>query len=828
MLKDEDKIERYIEFCRSKGVNDRGLKIVHDVISNPPARRVRTCSMSPNITSIFPSRKMGFTIQAESATLERASVYLKEFDSSVIGYWDQPFHKVDLKYQSGQRMVRVQSTLDYFVISDGFIGFEECKPYRKLEELEKKTPARYCWNSKNERFDIPPLGSYLSGTGLTYRIITEKDINSIFIGNLEILYNYVADQVVGDDKRIWDICVELLKLKGPMVLTELEASVPSLTRKQLFGALVQRVLHVNLQCDRLSDPERVTIAADPSQLNDMQVVSLGELERDRLVLSGSTREIEEGFNRYRCIEPIINGCDIKKVAKDSNVSVRTLQRWLSEYRKNGINGLNPKHRNKGNYGSKLSDYVESVMDDAIQSKYLTDQCKHRFHVYQLVVDRCQELNVTPPSRQAFYKRIDILIDSNALRIREGAKRAYQVTAYQGKDHETKELPFSEVTRYLQVCHIDHTQIDLQMVSVEGANLGKPWLTTIIDAFTGFVLSLYLTFCKPSTVAVMSVLRLMVKRYEVFPESIVVDGGKEFQSIYFEKLMAHYHAIVVSREGKPRGGHDVERNYGSLNTVFLDNLKGSNKLAKNIRQVSDSHAPSRLAIWEPVYFYHALIKFSDEWNKKSIKALGRSPEELRDISIRRFGLSDKRIVKFNEDFLMNVLPCPRRRGGKLRRNTPVQINRVKYWHACLKSIPREGVSVDIRYDPFDLNYIFVYYRSSWIRFRSTRPQHRHVDELDGAIFAEVARHTLYINEKAKGAGRVSLARAVEDLDEQAIKRSGSKKFEDKVCKEEESRSVDSDGESYTEEVGDAATNDYFRKSNWSLEIPDSDSDSDVEV
>ena len=100
-------------------------EVVNEIITSPPARRVNSRSMSSNLTCRFPSRKMGFTVQAESRSMELASIYIKEFDSAVMGYWDQPYHRPNLSYKSGSKNVRVPVTLDFFVISDGFIGFDD-------------------------------------------------------------------------------------------------------------------------------------------------------------------------------------------------------------------------------------------------------------------------------------------------------------------------------------------------------------------------------------------------------------------------------------------------------------------------------------------------------------------------------------------------------------------------------------------------------------------------------------------------------------------------------------------------------------------------------
>ena len=68
-------------------------------------------------------------------------------------------------------------------------------------------------------------------------------------------------------------------------------------------------------------------------------------------------------------------------------------------------------------------------------------------------------------------------------------------------------------------------------------LGRPWMTLLIDAYSRRVLPIYLTFDPPSYRSCMMVLRECVRRHKRLPQIVVVDGGKEFESTYFEALLA---------------------------------------------------------------------------------------------------------------------------------------------------------------------------------------------------------------------------------------------------------------------------------------------------
>src|SRR6185437_10710837 len=105
----------------------------------------------------------------------------------------------------------------------------------------------------------------------------------------------------------------------------------------------------------------------------------------------------------------------------------------------------------------------------------------------------------------------------------------------------------------EVVHIDHTELDVQLVdSRTGQPTGRPWATLMVDAFSRRVLAVYLTFDSPSYRSCMMVIRECVHRHHRLPECVVVDWGAEFESVYFETLLARYEVNKATRpKAKPR-------------------------------------------------------------------------------------------------------------------------------------------------------------------------------------------------------------------------------------------------------------------------------------
>jgi len=88
-----------------------------------------------------------------------------------------------------------------------------------------------------------------------------------------------------------------------------------------------------------------------------------------------------------------------------------------------------------------------------------------------------------------------------------------------------------------------------LCSSTGRNLGRPWLTIFMDAFSRRLLAFFLSLRPAFLSSCMMVLRECGPRHGRLPQILVVDGGKEFDSIYFETLLARYECTKKTR---PRG------------------------------------------------------------------------------------------------------------------------------------------------------------------------------------------------------------------------------------------------------------------------------------
>jgi len=236
-----------------------------------------------------------------------------------------------------------------------------------------------------------------------------------------------------------------------------------------------------------------------------------------------------------------------------------------------------------------------------------------------------------------------------------------------------------------------------------------------DAFSRRLVAIFLTFDPPSYRSCMMVLRDCVRRHGRFPQSLVVDGGKEFESIYFDTLLARFECTKKTRPpAKARFGSVCERLFGTSNTTFIHNLAGNTQVTKNVRQVTKSVNPKRHAQWTLADLYHCLCEWAYEiYDTIPHPALGQSPREAFTAGLAQSGYRPDRIVPYDEEFRVWTMPTTARGTARVVPGKGVKINHIFYWAPVLREPDIEQSQVPVRYDPYDAGIVYVYVRKRWV-------------------------------------------------------------------------------------------------------------------
>ncbi len=449
----------------------------------------------------------------------------------------------------------------------------------------------------------------------------------------------------------------------------------------------------------------------------------------RLFNHAKPKDIVEANRRYSLILPYLES------QQGQTGITRTIRRWRNAYQQaqklygNGFVGLLPLNSNKGNRQPRIDKAVLEFMSNFISEKYETLKQRGQLRVYESFRLACKshEPELNPPSFSRFCLEIIRRKSTEQTFKREGRRAAIQKTEFYWQLELTTPPHGS---RPFEIVHIDHTELDVELVSslaslsncqldisnTKHQNLGRPWASFMVDAFSRRLLGIYLTYDEPSYRSCMMAIRICVQRFKRFPQTIVVDGGREFNSHYFEQLMANYNCTLKHRpSANPRFGSVIERLFGTANTQFIYELAGNTQLTKRNRIITKSVSPSKHAIWTLGDLYTDIVEWGYSiYDNRPHPALGQSPNDTFNLGIALGGERLHRRVEYDDVFHLLTLPSPERGKRRIQPGQGVKIHNIYYWSNDFRDPEVEKTSVDVKYDPFNAGIAYALVNGQWVQ------------------------------------------------------------------------------------------------------------------
>lgn len=763
--------EAFQTWCAHLQFSQEAEAFITAIRSAPPVRRVR--GRVGNVAGRYPSSKMGRTIQFESH-LELWAIYTMERDEDVLEYYDQAA-RIPLRYRAASGHHTTQwHTPDFFVLRQGSAGFEEWKPAQALEGLTVSNPHRYQREGSGQ-WHCPPGEAYAERLGLFYRLRSSAEIHPRSIENLKFLQDFWAHPVVIPSEQEALVLAQVEAQPG-LRLSELLAMHPDLTVDVVWALLAAQRLFTDLTTTSLMQQAQVALfsseaaarkalappemmphppASTPPVVWDGRlwlVESGGDTMTVRpevgeplqlptthfqgLLQAGAMHRVTEAFPSPATPElrqALLHASP--KAQHEANqrlrqllayargepilVSTRSVQRWLAAYRAAeaqmgcGYLGLLPRTAERGDRTSRLPEASLHLLETVLKTHYATPHARGGAAVYRLYGERCTQAGIPPVSERTFYRVLARFTSPEVTSARRGRRAAYaEQPFFWWLDQTTPrhgERPFA-------LAHLDHTEVDLELVSsVTGKPLGRPWATFLVDAYSRRLLAVYVTYDPPSYRSAMMAVRRCVQRYGRLPQELVVDGGPEFGSVYFETLLARYFITKKERPvAQPRAGAVVERLFGTTNTEVVHLLLGNTQAMKTPRQATPEVDPKRLAVWTLERFSARLTQWAEEvYDQLEHPALGMSPRAAFTQGMQFAGARAHRMIAYSEDFLMLTRPTTRSGRAKVDPARGITVNWLHYWHPTMRAPQVAGSTVPVRYEPFDLGVVYAFIQGQWL-------------------------------------------------------------------------------------------------------------------
>ncbi len=445
---------------------------------------------------------------------------------------------------------------------------------------------------------------------------------------------------------------------------------------------------------------------------------------------------EKALFRFEVIKPLIN-LEVPSMnpyvlsrieqlrMEGTRVSRASVYRWLKDYQQsnNDLRSLISSHHRSGNSGKRLGREVEIIIDQVIDTYYLSKERRTAKTIFELVSHRINSENKSRtttdllllPSESTVLRRIRERSDYDVAKARHGTKTAWE------KHGQIN--PFEKPTYPLQRVEADHSRLDLFVVDDETRlPIGRPWITSILDIFTGYPLGIYIGFEPPSYTSVMHALSHAIfpksyikSKYPEFknewvahglPEVLVVDNGKEFLSKHLEHACKQLQVeLVHCPVKKPWYKGAVERYFRTINQGLLHQTKGttfSNVLDKG------EYNPEKNAI----IGFNQLLKYFHKWVVDSYaidfnKGAKGVPHKLWERAFE--SIPSPALPSSSLDWKIALMKIEK---GSIQR-TGIRFKHLFFqseeFVKLLHDINMRGLknSVEFKYDPTDLSKVFVY-------------------------------------------------------------------------------------------------------------------------
>ncbi|WP_321845894.1 DDE-type integrase/transposase/recombinase [Paraburkholderia bannensis] len=800
------------------GTPAAGRDLILNARIQAPVREV--VSRGGNVITILASKKMGREIRTESRHIEFAVAVTKEHAEDVLEYYAQPCDlKLKLVNDATGEIRTISHIPDFLTIGHDGFTLEEWKSETKLTRLAEKYPYRYAKDSDGQWYS-PQIEKQVAELGIRYKLCSEGSIPRRRVENLLYLADYFLP---GAEPCSEDTLTRLntaLREHGSLSFHDLLSSPHNFDADFLNQAIADNLAVTDLDHDSLAEKRLFRLYRDVA-VRDFSNAALrsGSLPREESfaldIAEGSkflfegreltmlvvgeefvickrqddstiqlTREwIEEAHERKQitavhAVEKKSTdlSCFSEKDLKDALarqallnspsdqkcIASRTLRRWAARRLVALANGDNeilalvPNTKGKGNRTPRLSRRQLELMDHIIDTEWKSSNAINYTTCHRKMKVAFEEAAEPCPSLPTMIAHIKARKTNEDVRTRLGKRIAYQeqtfidVLYYDSPAHGN---------RPLQYVHIDHTQLDIEVISSKtGKSLGRPWLSLAVDAWSRRIVAIYLTFDSPSYTSSMMVIRDLVRRFNRLPEFIIVDNGSDFLSDAFKSFLRVMGTHLRFRPaGRPRHGAVLERMFGRLNTEYIHNLDGNTKATKNVRMVTGSHLPKKLAEWTLHDLYYGIQHWAFEfYDQNEHPALDDSPRATFLRGLRENGSREQRRITFDRDFLIATCPPVDRTGMRqVHPQRGVKVDNRFYWNELFQDSKVAKKSFPVRYDPWNASTVYVLIKDQWVRAicRNLHGLGQMTDVEQKAVTAEFNRRSNTVAGDEKSAQRL---------------------------------------------------------------------------
>ncbi|WP_448565925.1 Mu transposase C-terminal domain-containing protein [Thalassotalea ganghwensis] len=372
----------------------------------------------------------------------------------------------------------------------------------------------------------------------------------------------------------------------------------------------------NDEFDIANSVAKVEVSLEYQKLKDSKVIKRDlstfpeEHQKSALkkmnILAYVAKKLTGGWSKSQ-LDPLLD--ELFKDNKSDRPSARSVIRWRKKYNESGgdITSLVTQNHKMGNRELKVKGddtFFDKALARFLDAKRPSVARAYEYYRDSIIIENEKIVSGNIPilSYDGFLKRIRKLPPYPVALARHGKFIADRWFSY-----KSSHIP---PTRVLERVEIDHTPLDLILLDDElNVPLGRPYLTLLVDVFSGCVIGFHLSYNEPSYVSVSKAIAHAIKPKKYLSqlgielnndwpcqgkiENLIADNGREFWSKSLEHTCQELGInLQFNPVRRPWLKPFVERFFGLINQYLLSEIPG--KTFSNIIEKED-YNPQKDAI-----------------------------------------------------------------------------------------------------------------------------------------------------------------------------------------------------------------------------------------
>jgi len=323
----------------------------------------------------------------------------------------------------------------------------------------------------------PPAETAARFYGFAFRIWTPSEVVPTWLQNIKFLQDYFNADVQRVPPEIRNQIVQAVASDLGLALADLRQRCQTATLDHIYNLLAHDELYVDLAAAPLTDSTRVKLftcrnAADTHAFLNKNSTLSGSENGFVSSETASMKLDETAVKLLRAASPEDHSMANHRLQilfdreyRNSHPEPgRTIRRWRRSFRAaeelygNGLFGLFPRFKDRGNHKPRFGEELLALVDRIIDDVYSTPTRPNKRHAYSQLCLECERKGFVTPGKSWFNERISNRSKYANTLLRQGKRAAHKHELFNPGAPNDNHGAFP-----WDVCLTDHTLCDVELV-----------------------------------------------------------------------------------------------------------------------------------------------------------------------------------------------------------------------------------------------------------------------------------------------------------------------------------------------------------------------------